>query len=141
MGSSVENLGVEGDGLVVALGVHQDAGVLEAGVGLESAAVVGEWQRQRLGQDALRIGGAILGLIDGGQCAQILGILVERGLDLGGKTRGDGECLVVLIVAGVGEEETAPGVERSGLDFEKLLVDVGRSGDTAAAWCRGRRGR
>ncbi len=87
--------------------------------------VIGERQRQRESEDALGIGGAVLRLIDAGERAQILGILVERSLDLRRETRGESQRLGVLIVVRVSEEETAPALERSGLNMEKLLIDVG----------------
>ena len=127
-GIVVENLRVERDRLVVVLGLHQDAGVLQLGVGQERGSVIGERQRERQGEHALRIGVAVLRLIDAGQGAEIVGILVERGLDLRGKARRDGKSLCVLIVARVGEEQAAPAVERAGLNLDKLLVDAGGGG-------------
>ena len=47
---------IERGGLIVTLGLHQDAGVLQLGIGLEGRAVVGKRQRQRLGEHALGIG-------------------------------------------------------------------------------------
>ncbi len=77
---------------------------------LSVVAVVGKRQRQRLGKHALGIGGAVLGMVDGGQGAQVLRILGQRGLDRRREARRDGQRLLVLVVARVGQEEAAPGV-------------------------------
>ena len=68
------------------------------------------------------------GLINCGESAEVLGIFVERDADAGRKSRGDGEGLIVLIGARVGEEQAAPAVERRGLDFDEELVDRGGGG-------------
>ena len=127
-GIALEHLRIERESLIVMPGVHQDAGVLQLGADQQRAAVIGEWQREREGEDALRIGGAVLGLIDACECVEIFGILIERGFDLRGKTRGEVERFGVLIVVRVGEEEAAPCFERSGLDVKKLLIDGGCGG-------------
>jgi len=55
---------------------------------------------------------------------QNLGISIERGFDLRGKTRGQVKRLGVLITVRVGEEEAAPSLKQSGLDLQKLLIGV-----------------
>ena len=72
--------------------------------------------------------GAVLSLIDACECVQILGIFIERGLDLCGKTRRDGQRLGVLIVVRIGEKEAAPSLKQCGLDLQKLLIDGGCGG-------------
>jgi hypothetical protein len=51
----------------------------------EIGAVVGEWQRERLGQNLLRIGVAAVGLVDGGEGAQEVWVAIEVGFTAAGK--------------------------------------------------------
>ena len=84
-GIALENLRIERERLIVVPGIHQDAGVLQLGARQKRATVIGERQRERESEDALGIGGAVLRLIDACERVEILGILIERSLDLRGK--------------------------------------------------------
>jgi hypothetical protein len=123
-GVVVENLLVEFGGLIVALGGHEDACVLQASSLFEIGAIVGEWQGEGLGQDALGVGVVAVGLIDGGEGAQVIGIAIEADLYRRGKAGHDGESLGILIVARVGKEQATPAVNGVGLNLEDLLVGL-----------------
>ncbi len=106
-GVLVQHLRVERGGLIVVLGIQQKAGVLELGVDLRRVPT-GKWERQRLGEDALRFGIAALGLIDAGQGAQIIGVPGHFGSHRRGKLPHGGQRLLMVVGARVGQEKPAP---------------------------------
>ncbi len=116
-----DNLRVKRGRLRKTFGVHQNAGILHFCIEFEGAAVIGKRQRQRQSKNALGIGGTALRLVDGGQRAEDLRIFVERRADAGREALRDSKSLVILTGLRAGEEQTAPAVERGGLEVEKLL--------------------
>ena len=131
-GVGCDDLLIERGGLRKTFGLHENAGVLELGVVFESAAVAGKRQSEREIESVLGIGGAALGLIDGGESAEEFRILVEDSANAGRESRGDGKSSIALIGARIGNEKAAPAIERSWLNLDEEFVDARRQWCTAA---------